>query len=263
MAIICSIWRWRAFVILMTAVSSGVLVPAAGWAQTMSFSVYTDGWESDDGNYIDSSASVIDDSSGCNHINYMTQTRIISPSGRDSIGQSSGLSASNSLAIDDEFGDYTLVTTGTYACSCIMYNTAGFGGSAQTVTPRMPADIQPKGDDNFTYRSPGDYTRQRTWQVLDQNGQPWNYANFPVRENFTPVSGQNGCNLQVSQASGWTQPDGTFPDCYGNCAPNQNIPACASFPNCTSAFTQAITVAGRPFNNGVTYACSNVTIIRQ
>lgn len=256
---------FRRHVVMAVAVAIASLVLARdGFAQTMNFSVYTDGFETGDGLYLDSDATVIDDSTGCTHSGYYTSTRITSPSGRYSQTQEPGLSSSTSLAIDDEFGDYTLDTEGTYVCSCIFYNTAMFGGPAQTVTTRTPTDLVKSGDDTFTSRSIGDYTRGRTWQVLDQSGAPWNYGGAAVNENYTPVAGQNGCNIQIRTAQTTTNSNGAFSDCYGNCSGSETIPACTTLasPNCTSAFTQTITVAGKPFNVSVTYGCWDVTVVR-
>jgi hypothetical protein len=115
--------------------------------------------------------------------------------------------------------------------------------------------------DQYTYTGPGNYLRTRTWQVWDNYGLHWTYANMPVSESFS-IS-QNGCNIQVATGSGFTQSDGTFPDKYGNHDGNSTIPACLTVPTCTTQTTQTITVAGTPFSHGVTYGCSDVQISRQ
>lgn len=84
---------------------------------------------------------------------------------------------------------------------------------------------------------------------------------MPVSETYS--IGQNGCNIQVATDSGFTQPDGTFPDQYGNHNGTSTIPACLTVPTCTTQTTQTITVAGTPFSHGVTYGCSDVQISRQ
>src|SRR5688572_9656479 len=101
--------------------------PASGQSG-MSFSVYNDAnplWSGGTAK-VSAHSSVQDLSWGCSHSGYYTTTRIISPSGRQGAATASGLSATTSLAFNDEPGQWQVVTEGTYFCSCIM-NYAAFG----------------------------------------------------------------------------------------------------------------------------------------
>lgn len=102
--------------------------------------------------------------------------------------------------------------------------------------------------------------------MKDQYGQAWNFANMPVSESFAGIAGQNGCNISIATGSASTNSQGRFQDQYGNYTGQPNpIPACAPPYNlqCTSAFTQTISVAGFPFSHQVTYGCTDVQISRQ
>lgn len=83
----------------------------------MSFSVYTGSGVAGDSVYVNS--TVIDNSQGCSHSGYLTTSRIVSPTNRTSSSTSSGLSASTSLAINGEDGDYQTSTIGIYDCTCL------------------------------------------------------------------------------------------------------------------------------------------------
>lgn len=102
-----------------------VTTVAAG--QTMSFSLYVDPWFST-GPMLNVYSNVSDNSSGCSHGNYFTTVRLFSPSGRQASNSSPGLSVSISLATNEEYGDWTVVATGNYYCSCFGGNGA-FGCS--------------------------------------------------------------------------------------------------------------------------------------
>lgn len=94
----------------------------------MSFSVYSDhslSWSGDATVY--GYSSVIDNSSGCSHSNYSTTTRLLSPSGRQASSTSPGLSSSAGLVFGGEAGQWQVVTTGQYYCSCGQ-TMAGFSG---------------------------------------------------------------------------------------------------------------------------------------
>jgi hypothetical protein len=212
-------------------------------------------------------------SSGCSHGGYSTTAEIYSPSGRSASSQSSGLSASTFLALNGESGDYTVDTRGTYQCSCIFGGTAGYGNT-QHVTPRTPGDLVSVPPDYWQYVDLGNYLLRRTWQVLDQSGAPYNYGNITVNEAYSALT--NGCNIVVSQGRGTTNSGGRFCDKYGNdtgisdpgCTTNpadsnpHNIQYCYSNPQCTSQFTQTISIVGFPFSHSVTYACTSVEISR-
>jgi hypothetical protein len=137
--------------------------------------------------------------------------------------------------------------------------------SQSTIQPRVPKDLKKSESvlDQYTYSSPGDYLRVRTWQVWDNYDLHWTYANFPVSERYDVPPNTNGCNIQVATSSGFTQADGTFPDRYGNYDGSHPIPACVPLPQCTTQTTQTITVAGVPFSHNVTFGCSDVQISRQ
>jgi hypothetical protein len=119
-------------------------------AQTMSFSTYSDAAANSSG-VINMWTTVVDSSSGCSHGNYLTTARVVSPSNRTSSSSSSGLSSSTNLSIDDEWGDYSLVTTGTYQCSCMFNSTISFGAPAVTA-----AASETTIEVNYTYVSHSD-----------------------------------------------------------------------------------------------------------
>ena len=87
----------------------------------MSFSVYNGGAVG--GGNVYANSTVIDNSTGCTHSNYFMRTTITSPSGRLAVGETYGLGVSASLSIAGEFGNYTIVTGGTYNCSCVWWTT--------------------------------------------------------------------------------------------------------------------------------------------
>jgi hypothetical protein len=102
-------------------------VPGLSQSTGMSFSVYNDASGSwTNGGTITAYSSVEDLSWGCSHSSYSTTTRLISPSGRQSGSTVSGLSASTSLALNGEEGDWQIVTQGSYHCSCFQ-SFASFG----------------------------------------------------------------------------------------------------------------------------------------
>jgi hypothetical protein len=162
---------------------------------------------------------------------------------------------------NDPSGNYNCVLDGTVQLDYSQFVNFS-GGSTQTVEPRVPADLK-KADvaDDYTFNGLGDYLRVRTWQVWDNYQLHWTYANMPISENYS--YGQNGCNITVAIASGYTQPNGTFPDRYGNYNGTSTIPACQVVPSCTTQTTQTIYVAGTPFSHGVTWGCTDVQISRQ
>src|SRR4051812_10636484 len=93
-----------------------LLIPGAreGLAQSsgMSISVYTDLDQTSDFENMYVHATVIDNSWGCYHGGYMTTTYIYSPSNRVVSSQSSGLSSTSTIPIDEEYGEYTAYTSG-------------------------------------------------------------------------------------------------------------------------------------------------------
>lgn len=105
-----------------------LFVPDFALSQQMSFSL-RGRTLSADGATILGYTNVVDNSWGCAHWEYSTTLRLISPSGRQGTGSSSGLQASTSLAVGGEDGNYTIVSSGNYSCSCIGGGTAAFGVS--------------------------------------------------------------------------------------------------------------------------------------
>lgn len=171
----------------------------------MSFSVYNGGSVSNGVVYANS--SVIDNSWGCTHSGYWTSATIRSPSGRSAVGQSSGLQASTSLALAGEFGNYQIVTFGTYYCSCAMA-TAGFGGG-QTLPVKRPYFLH-KYADFYKYPTPYLYHRVRDYQVQDTNYAPIQRV-MSTYEWFQ--NGIWGCGeVQIDQGGGPTTASGTFRD---------------------------------------------------
>lgn len=248
---------------VLAAVAIATL-PTLAQAQGMNFSVYADASPSSDLAYLYVSSSTIDGSWGCSHSNYFSTVSVYSPSNRSSSSSAGGLTASTSIPIAAEFGNYTIATSGTYQCSCIFGGTAGFGGG-QTVPVRRPADLRSVPPDNFTYWSLGNYLLTRIWQVYDDQGQTWTRSGTSVSESFQTVT--NGCNLTIEPASEpvATNNQGRFNDKYGSLTDNPNaIPGCLPPYNgtCTSSFTQTISVGGVAFPHQVTYGCTSVSISR-
>jgi hypothetical protein len=115
------------------------VIPELAAAQTMSFSVYSDFGPSENDASFDEArvyawGTVSDNSSGCTHSNYQSGTDLFSPSRSDSPGFTGGLQSDTSLLFSAEVGDWTVVTRGTYQCSCMFGGTVGFGGSSVTDT---------------------------------------------------------------------------------------------------------------------------------
>lgn len=124
--------------ILALAVLAVLMIPGISAGQTMSFSVYTDSAVTGDGLTMYMYATTVDNSSGCSHINYASTATIYSPSGRSASSTYSGLYTTTQMATDFEIGEWGLVTTGTYNCSCIGYGQASYGHNepVQSVTYR-------------------------------------------------------------------------------------------------------------------------------
>lgn len=228
---------------------------------TMSFSVYTT--SSLGSANLTAYTSVIDHSSGCTHANYTTGITLISPSGRQAQGSSSGLQASATISLGSECGTYTAVTRGTYNCSCFHWQLAAFGGATSIWIP-YPGDLRSRPPDQTVVQSVGAYAHQRTWQVYHLDGEtPWQFV-APVTENFQPAfPDSNGCRLTVKQATTSTNNVGRFTDCYGSvCVNEPPIGLCVQGLNCISSFTQTISVMGVPFPHLVVYGCNSVAISR-
>jgi hypothetical protein len=221
---------YRTLTFLLLALLS---VARDGLASGMSFSVYTDIDQTQDFSSMYVHATVIDSSWGCSHYSYMTTTHIYSPSSRYASSQSSGMQSTTSISIEGEYGECTAYTSGLYNCSCMGGGTAGYGGSGQPVTPRVPSDLASIPPDQYTYNGPGNYLRTRVWQVKDQYGQAWNYGNMPVSEGFAELGGQNGCNLAIDVGSASTNSQGRFQDEYGSANQTNFIPACAPPTTCS------------------------------
>jgi len=105
-----------------------ILTSSVALGGQMSFSVYHDSWSSGSGLMLTGYTNVIDNSSGCSHSGYSTTLQITSPSYRTASNQVSGMSATASIALNDESGTYVLITTGTVYCGCSGY-TIGYGGA--------------------------------------------------------------------------------------------------------------------------------------
>lgn len=223
----------------------------------MSFSVNTGASISQDLSYLYASSTVIDYSWGCSHSSYSTRVTIYSPSGRVASSQSSGLQASVSLATAGEFGTYSIVTTGTYYCSCVR-TTAGFGAS-RYLDFYQPYDVVPIYPDTFISLGIGKYWKQRNRQVYSYIG-PWKYS-APLLAYFGSA-GTNTCSLQTPRpTSTSTNNQGRFSQTY-----TADIPACRPPYNktdCLSAFSESIVVAGvelAPFE--VIYGCEDVALTK-
>jgi len=226
----------------------------------MNFSVHTDtgytqGW-------VYGNSSVIDLSWGCNHSNYATRTTIYSPSGRSSPAQCSGLQCGASMAVSGEYGTYTVVTTGTYNCSCLNWGPASFG-STEHFYVSVPADLHSIPPDQYSYSGLGDYLRTRLWQIYNQYSQPWTYSDL-LTESYTPIPGLNECNIAINTGTAYSDGQGRFTDRYGNYPWHANpVPACFFDSLCQSTFTQTISVWGVPFSHQVTFGCYDAWIARQ
>jgi hypothetical protein len=105
-----------------------VAVPCS--AGTMSFSVYTDYASGSNAMKLYMYATTADNSTGCTHSGYTITANIYSPTNRHAATQSAGLQGSTSIDVLEDTGIYNLVTTGTYICSCMNYQTVGYGGNA-------------------------------------------------------------------------------------------------------------------------------------
>src|SRR5262249_42376275 len=99
--------------------ASVVLVAVPCSAGTMSFSVYTDYAQGSSNMKLYMYATTADQSTGCTHSNYTITANIYSPTNRHVASQSAGLQGSTSIDVLEDTGTYSLVTTGTYTCSCM------------------------------------------------------------------------------------------------------------------------------------------------
>jgi hypothetical protein len=109
----------------------------------MSFSVYSPVTVASGYVFVDS--TVVDNSSGCSHVNYSTSVAITSPTGRVARSSSSGLHGSVSLAIAGDYGNYTEVTTGQYQCGCFNWQFASFGGGETIPVCPVPTNFTQYG----------------------------------------------------------------------------------------------------------------------
>jgi hypothetical protein len=138
------------FLIGVLVIFMGLVAAEAAQAGTMNFSVYIDHAAGSGSNntklYMYSTA--YDNSSGCAHSAYSTTARIYSPSGRLGQTTTSGLSASTNLVVGAEYGSYTLVTNGTYNCSCIGGGTGGYGGTPAVVAIKVFLNSYQKAANN-------------------------------------------------------------------------------------------------------------------
>jgi hypothetical protein len=175
----------------------GMVASAQPGLCQMSFSAYNDASANGAG-VISLWSTVEDSSSGCSHSNYLTTARIISPNGRQASGTSGGLQAGTSLAINDEFGQYSLVTTASYYCSCSQQN-AGFGNSqpapADTGTSYVHYTLTGSYDDPCTCglkhcsytRCTSEYCGSLTFEKV-QASCPYGYARNYTYKRFMWVT---------------------------------------------------------------------------
>jgi hypothetical protein len=156
--------------------------------------------------------------------------------------------------VDATLEDMTVTCTATYSFSSLSQIITR--QSSQQIQGRVPIDLR-RSWENWTYTAPGDYLLDVKWQVYDWSG-PWAYYNMPVSENFD--FHQNGCNITLFTATGYTQPGGWFPDKYGNWDGNSRIANCPT--SCATTTTQNIDVAGYAFSHGVDWGCYGVIVGR-
>lgn len=103
--------------------------PHAAYAQTMSFSYYTDAVVSSDLQTLYTTAGGYDNSSGCTHSDYQTYGSVSGPSGffYDSFP---GMVSYLDVPIPEEGGDYSIYSDLTVSCSCFGAG-LGAGGASQ------------------------------------------------------------------------------------------------------------------------------------
>ena len=106
--------------------------PARSAAQSygMSISAYQDADVDEDGNMF-AWTTVSDDSWGCTHSGYYTVANIVSPTNRTSASGSSGMSASTSLSVVDDYEEYSVYPMMTFNCSCMKGSSYSIGAPAQ------------------------------------------------------------------------------------------------------------------------------------
>lgn len=224
----------------------------------MSFSVYNTGGVYQ--NLVYATSTVIDNSTGCDHINYSTTTTLSSPFGSWASGVG-GLGASVSMPFDG-FGNYTIVTEGTYRCSCVGYSLVSFGGgSTQFPVSPIPTSLKLLGTGK--QNDCALYLRYRNYEVLDQFG-----AAIPqvmtVSESFAPYTA-NTCNFgSIGTRTRQTSADGRFgDDFYLNPVPSACVPLPGHpCPSCTATAQQTIRVTGYAVGTySVTWRCDDATIV--
>jgi hypothetical protein len=238
-----------------------MLIVCAGTlhAQGMSFSVYMDTTPGESSLYM--VTSVADNSWGCSHGGYMTTARLTSPSGRTVASQSSGLQASTSLDYNDEYGDYSVATDGSYQCSCIFGGTAGFGGS-QTTFVQRPTSLNMYKTDALTGTPtgcsvPARYWNFRDYQVMDQQTPPQAILKvMSMKETFTTPT--NTCQVSFVAGDQPTGSSGQFRDQFFMCGP---VPVCDGGGSCQTVRSQTWKADGNQVGQyTITYTCSGVTI---
>lgn len=229
------------------------------FAQSMSFSVYTNA-TAGYGN-VNISGSVLDNSTGCSHSGYSTTATISSPSSRGASSTGSGLSASASLAIDGEFGTYSMTVTGSYQCSCIGGGRAGYGGAQSLPVPR-PTYAQPynwsteSGTPNGCSSAPY-YWFVRDYQVRDQANQDISRV-MPLTETMSNQS-PNCFNINLFVTGGGnTTNQGRWRDNLYLC----NSPTCNNGGSCTLTRDQTWTADGQTLSPTFTqtYSCSTASV---
>ncbi len=105
------------------------------------------------------------------------------------------------------------------------------------------------------------WTREITWQVLDQYGQPILYSGLQPSDSLANAGGTNTCAFPASggkTGTGNTGSNGEFPDTYSICST-----ACVNGGSCQSTENQSWTVSGTALTSDVkkvVYTCSGITI---
>jgi len=111
-----------------------LLLSDSAAAMTYSVSVYSDGYGSGASAYLYGDIVDNSDTGGCTHSNYYTVSHLVSPTGRRADVGYSGYSATASLPVDNEVGDWDAYVTGTLSCSCAPGTPVGYGGQGPIIT---------------------------------------------------------------------------------------------------------------------------------
>jgi hypothetical protein len=202
--------------VCLFAMTTVVTLAAQSAHAQMNYSVYTDIWQSANGDTVFGYMQVDSIDGGCGGPVLGALTTMYSPSYRDASAQSSAVG----LSYGDEDGWWTFVGDFTVYCNCGGHEMP-FGGGEQAQLERRPTSLSVASDQYITPESGQLYNRERHYQVRDQFGEPLQRGGMTVTENYSDLQGNCGIG-EVTIGQGSTNGSGQFKDNYwlGGSPPN-------------------------------------------